>query len=330
VPFERLASEPEFAAYSQKAGFYQGLFSFQDARERISNWGGLAQENLPVMQGGATEDFGLWLMESAKGLTGGINFNADLFTRDTAVMFRKRILGLLRDAVARPDAKLRDLLAAPTDHQREFQAWRDARNNAASQATSAAPAARDASSGSDKSAAETALAQIWSGLLGIDATQIASTDNFFDLGGSSLLAMQAVAEMESKLGQKIDPRRYVYEALRQLAVNGDAGAATAAATADSSGLAGVWAELLGLDVSQIQPGEHFLDPRGNSVLAMRAVALGEQRLNLRIDPRRYVYESLRQLASPAADAAPAPSTATAKTEAPMLSRLFGRFGRGKS
>ena len=70
--------------------------------------------------------------------------------------------------------------------------------------------------------------------------------------------------------------------------------------------------------------------QGLSLLAMRAVAQGEQRLNLRIDPQRYVYESLRQLATPVADAALTPPPVAAKTEAPMLSRLFGRFGRGKS
>jgi predicted RNA methylase len=54
-------------------------------------------------------------------------------------------------------------------------------------------------------------------LLGIDAAQISSKDNFFDLGGNSLLAMQALAESERRLALKTDPRRYVYETLQQLA-----------------------------------------------------------------------------------------------------------------
>jgi len=56
---------------------------------------------------------------------------------------------------------------------------------------------------------------------------------------------------------------------------------------------------------------------------MRAVSEGEQKLGLKIDPRRYVYESLRQLA------ATTPASAPVK-EAPAKSRLFGLFGRGKS
>jgi acyl carrier protein len=327
VPFERLASEPEFATYSQKAGFYQGLFSFQDARERQRDWGGLAQENLPVMQGGATEDFGLWLMEGPAGLTGGINFNTDLFTRETAQLFRRRFLALLRDAVTNPQASVRELLEKPSDEQRQLRAWLDSRRDAA-RLLAVAPSARSRADGDSKSAAESALAGIWSRLLGIDATQIAPTDNFFDVGGTSLLAMQAVSEMERQLGLKVDPRRYVYESLRQLA--GVASAPTAdGAPVDYAGLAHIWAALLGMDFAQIAPTDNFFDLGGTSLLAMRAVAEGEKQLGLKIDPRRYVYESLRQLAGPAA-AVPAESAVAVETPAQPKSKLFGLFGRGKS
>jgi acyl carrier protein len=327
VPFERLAGEPEFAAYSQKAGFYQGLFSFQDARERQRDWGGLAQENLPVMQGGATEDFGLWLMQGPAGLTGGINFNADLFTRETAQLFRRRFLALLRDAVTNPQATVRELLERPGDEQRQLHAWLDARHDATARlAALPSPVARATGGNDAKSGGETALAEIWSRLLGLEASQIAATDNFFDVGGTSLLAMQAVAEMERQLGVKVDPRRYVYESLRQLA---GGASAPAGAEVDHSALALIWAALLGLDHTQIAATDNFFDLGGTSLLAMRAVAEGEKQLGLKIDPRRYVYESLRQLAAPVA-AAPAPVAATAAAPAQPKSKLFGLFGRGKS
>jgi len=321
VPFERLASEPEFTGYSQKAGLYQGLFSFQDARERQLNWGGLAHKRVAVMQGGATEDLGMWLVESESGLSGGINFNADLFKRETAQLFHKRFLTLLRDAAARPRSTLGELLAAPGDEHNHWRTWLDARRM-----QPAAPVACG-SNPSDKSAAEAMLAEIWSGLLGIAPLQIAAGDNFFDLGGSSLLAMQAVAETERQLKVKVDPRRYVYESLGQLAAAG--GVTTPAAAGAEAGLSSIWAGLLGLDAAQIQAGDNFFDLGGSSLLAMRAVSEGEQRLGLKIDPRRYVYESLRQLAAtapaPAATSGPAPAK-----EAPAKSRLFGLFGRGKS
>jgi hypothetical protein len=112
VPFERLAAEPEFSCVLAEGGFLPGLFSFQDARERQRDWGGLAQENLKVMQA-ARRRLRPLAHGRAGGLEGGVNFNADLFTRDTAVMFRKRILGLLRGRRGESDIRLRDLLAAP-------------------------------------------------------------------------------------------------------------------------------------------------------------------------------------------------------------------------
>jgi acyl carrier protein len=63
--------------------------------------------------------------------------------------------------------------------------------------------------------AEAAIAEIWEELLGIDGVQ--STDNFFDLGGHSLLVMRTVAKMEQRLGVRIDVRRLLFESLSQLA-----------------------------------------------------------------------------------------------------------------
>ncbi len=246
VPFERLAGEPEFVSYSQKSGFYQGLFSFQDARDRQRDWGGLAQENLPIMQGGATEDLGLWLMEGPGGLTGGINFNADLFTRETAQLFRDRFMALLRDAVAQPKATLRELLDAQSEEQKRWRAWREAKSNA--KTSTAAPATNTSSAA--LSSGEMALAGIWSSLLGVDSSQIAATDNFFDLGGSSLLVMQAVETMDRNLGIKVDPRRYVYESLRQLAAGSGVSAAATAGDVDTTPLAQIW--VLGLSTSHDQ------------------------------------------------------------------------------
>ena len=159
----------------------------------------------------------------------------------------------------------------------------------------------------------------------MDATQIAATDNFFDLGGNSLLVMQAVEAMERSLGLKIDPRRYVYESLRQLAA--DAASTEPATGVDTVPLARIWAELLGLDASQIQASDNFFDLGGNSLLVMQAVAGMEQKLGLKVDPRRYVYESLRQLAATARSPAPPAAADAAKPEAPVKSRLFGLFGK---
>jgi acyl carrier protein len=130
----------------------------------------------------------------------------------------------------------------------------------------------------------------------------------------------------------VDPRRYVYESLGQLSGAVTATAVVApdlpAAAGNEPGLARLWAELLGLDAAQIQPGDNFFDLGGSSLLAMRAVSEGESRLGLKVEPRRYVFESLRQLTVAQASQATTAKAATVK-EAPAKSRLFGLFGRGK-
>ncbi|MFZ2651519.1 MAG: amino acid adenylation domain-containing protein [Burkholderiaceae bacterium] len=71
---------------------------------------------------------------------------------------------------------------------------------------------------------EQAVAQIWQELLGV--SQVGLRDNFFDLGGHSLLATRAVAEIESRLGLKLNPRRLVFESLAQLTAEADIPAET--------------------------------------------------------------------------------------------------------
>lgn len=59
-------------------------------------------------------------------------------------------------------------------------------------------------------------------------------------------------------------------------------------------IAGVWAELLGID--NVGRTDNFFDLGGHSLLAMRAVAAIEALLGWKVAPRRLIYESLQQVA----------------------------------
>ncbi len=322
VPFERLAAEPEIAVHANKAGLYQSLFSFQDARDRERHWGPLAHSSVLVMQKGATEDFGLWLMEVPGGLEGGINYNADLFDASTAQAFRERLVGLLRRVAEMPALTVEALLAQPGADNAVFATWVQTH---AEQAVTIADKPAAAPTLDALNSAERRLAAVWSGLLGVDVDQIRSQDNFFDLGGNSLLVMQAVAMAKAQFGLELDPRRYVYEPLCKLAegapVTGEV----------QKRLATIWATLLGIDAAQISPSDNFFDLGGSSLLVMRAAADAERELGLKVDPRRYVFESLQQLSESGANAPPdsVATEAALADVAPsgLLSRVLGRFGR---
>jgi amino acid adenylation domain-containing protein len=76
-----------------------------------------------------------------------------------------------------------------------------------------------ASSGTDfvapDSLMEIALAEIWVELLGLD--RVGTYDNFFDLGGHSLLSVQVTARVRDRLGVRITPRDLMLQNLGQLA-----------------------------------------------------------------------------------------------------------------
>lgn len=323
VPFERLVQEPEVANHIKTGGLYQALFSFQDARERRRDWGPLRHENVLVKQHAATQDLGLWLMEGPGGMEGALMYNADLYDESTISVLYKALLAAL-DIVERNMDQ--SLALALTSAEPKLSSW------LAPIPAQLQPTAHGASM-SAASHLERGMADIWARLLGIDADQIAGSDNFFDLGGSSLLAMRAVNEAATALGLKIDPRRFVFESLQQLCLT-SSGAALGATSQDSadaeSRLAHIWATLLGIPPEQISAMDNFFDLGGSSLLAMRAVSEAEKSLGLKIDPARMVYENLGQLSI---QTIKVEQTELKKPEASaadgvgLLTRVFGRLGR---
>lgn len=69
---------------------------------------------------------------------------------------------------------------------------------------------------------EKELARIWSDVLGVE--RVGAGDNFFDLGGHSLLCMRTVHRMESATGLPFDPRTMVLQTLRQIASDAESSA----------------------------------------------------------------------------------------------------------
>jgi amino acid adenylation domain-containing protein len=97
---------------------YQALFSLQDIRQWPRRWGNLRHEPIQVVQQGATEDFGLWLVEHAEGLSGAVMFNAEHFDRATATLFRDQYLSLIAQLAERPQETI-GALARPAPFERD-------------------------------------------------------------------------------------------------------------------------------------------------------------------------------------------------------------------
>jgi acyl carrier protein len=59
------------------------------------------------------------------------------------------------------------------------------------------------------------VAAIWHELLQTD--DVHANDNFYDLGGHSLMAMQVVSVLEKRTGVRVGPRDLLFHTLRQFA-----------------------------------------------------------------------------------------------------------------
>ncbi len=223
VPMEELTQALQGAARNQP--LYLALFSFQDVRSRPLDWGNLRHERVEVAQKGATEDFGLWFVENDTALVGGLTYNTDLYRPETARNLHKRLQELMDQIGQHPELPLNQLVGPYITSEDQAQE------------PSTPAAARAPALNPPQTVTEKQLAQIWTNLLQIEG--IERTDNFFDLGGNSLLAMQAVSAASAQLGSSVDPRRYLMESLMQLAQGYDAGPTPPAApVASKKGLLG--------------------------------------------------------------------------------------------
>ena len=63
------------------------------------------------------------------------------------------------------------------------------------------------------------MAAVWKRVLKID--QVGVHDNFFDVGGHSLLSMRVIARIEQETGVRLHPRLMFLENLEQLALRCD-------------------------------------------------------------------------------------------------------------
>ena len=108
VPFEQLVIDLNLRRDDSRPPLSQAMFSFQDVRLRPGHWGELEHQNIPVFQHGAADDVGLWFIEHAQGLSGGLTYNTDIFDADSVARWTDYLRQILAQAVASPQRALGD------------------------------------------------------------------------------------------------------------------------------------------------------------------------------------------------------------------------------
>ena len=205
VPVERIVRALELPRDESRGPLWQAFFSFQEGNERPLGWGGLKNEPIYLLQPGTADDLGLWFLGASGRLTGGLQYNTDIFDASRVQQMTRAWQALLDRLITMPvDTSLAELTSVlPASLKAGVRDMKP---------TATAPAAPIAAPLSDT---EQQVAAVWRTLLG--APDVRRDDNFFDLGGHSMLVMQAIAQLEKTTGKRINPRQFIFESLAQVA-----------------------------------------------------------------------------------------------------------------
>nr|QEO74770.1 phosphopantetheine-binding domain-containing pro [uncultured bacterium] len=126
VPFERLVEELNPSRSLAYHPLFQTMLAWQNTPAAGVHLPGLEAEKIPV--GTGTSKFDLWfsLTETARGIDGMAEYNAEIFDRSTVESILARLETLLRAAVAEPDLRIGRIdLLTEDEHDRITAEWVD-------------------------------------------------------------------------------------------------------------------------------------------------------------------------------------------------------------
>ena len=259
VPFERLSSEPQIAAWARRAGVpYHALISFQDARRREPAWAGLAHQPMPFAHYTATEDYGFWVTEYVDGIEGRLVYDADIIDAASAQLLCRRLETFLVRILEQPGSTLAELTSPDAAEAARIAGW------------SAAAGAQVLDAGRQTVPAG-AVGALW------QAGQDTGRLGRWRPDGSLQTLDPATVQGPAAVARAPVPR-------------GEA----AAMSPTEQVLAEVWSAILG--IAAIRPTDNFFELGGTSLQAMQASTQIEQRLGRAIHARKFVMETLRSLA----------------------------------
>lgn len=176
---------------------YNVMFAWQNTPFAEFDLPGLTAEMFVVDTGAAKFDLLLAMQETPAGLTGSIEYRAANFDRATVERFVRALLAILNDfAMLGPSASVASLPAL-----QEMSAGNGLGQTTTAYRTStlSAGASHPDDSGLSSHQIERRLSEIWQECFGLP--RIGLRDNFFDLGGDSLLATALLARMEREFQQ---------------------------------------------------------------------------------------------------------------------------------
>jgi hypothetical protein len=162
----------------------QVMFVLQNNAQTVPSLSGLTVEELEVDNGTADFNLSLSVTECQGELIGVWKYNTDLFTAESITMMAGHWQTILKQIVADPTQAIDSLLVLSKRNRQQLRAKRANLFSVSAQSQSQSSGTKP----QPKNALELRLMQLWSEIL--DNEQIQLHDNFFEVGGSSLLAFR--------------------------------------------------------------------------------------------------------------------------------------------
>jgi hypothetical protein len=157
----------------------QVMCNYQGGESKPTRWPGLTVDNLPMRPGTARFDLELFLFDEGASIDGSLNYATVLFDRST-------IVGLVDQFQRVAVALLADLDAPVSTPGQPGQPGK------------ANPSGLSAARTPPRTATEQLVAAVW--CRGLDLRQVYREDDFFVLGGHSLLGVRLLHELGRRMG----------------------------------------------------------------------------------------------------------------------------------
>ena len=206
VPFEHLVRALGIERDESRSPIYQAVFSFQDVRARPTRWGLLEHEHVLLFQRGIGNDLGIWFLEHDQGLSGAVAYNSDILSPEAAERINRQFAALLQSIRRNPAAAISLLSLEDEAASATASTGLPAAAAAAPDPAPTAPGTGENVRGDDATVA--AIASTMAEVLG--GATVRPDDDFFAIGGHSLLAMRLNAKLARALGRKL-PLRALFD-----------------------------------------------------------------------------------------------------------------------
>ena len=194
-PFEELVKAVQPARAPGASPCFQVAFSLQQRDREALNLPGVEARTLDLQNGTSKFDLTLHMQCTPDQFTGTFIYSTSLFDARTPQQMAAYMQTVLEYIAAHPDAQIAALPVPPPDPENSQPRYAAVTDAALAQEAPSAPASVS------QRALEQMIIEMWQQVLGF--SEIEREDNFFDLGGYSLLMIQVQRQLQEMLQVQI-------------------------------------------------------------------------------------------------------------------------------